>query len=163
MLPSEPTAEAICLRFRHLVPHEPRKPATVQRIVHLVRSVLPVADAKAEGLGVKGQRVRVMERKPAREGDPMELTSVVTNWHAQEQRLVWTVDAPYAGTYRVSLWLACPEPYAGSTYALRGDLDALQAEVEPTASFEDYAWQRAGVIELPRGLSHLTLAPVAMP
>jgi alpha-L-fucosidase len=163
MLPSGPTVEAIALRFRQLAPRQPDKPVTSQRIVHLGRTVLPVTDAEAQGLGVKGQRLRVVEREPARRTDRAEPTRVITNWHAPEQKLVWSVDAPYAGTYRVSLWLACPEPYAGSTYALCGDLDALQAEVQPTPSFEDYAWQRAGVIELPRGPSRLTLAPVAMP
>ena len=120
------------------------------------RTLLGVDRAKKIGMGLKGSRLTVAKRK----GTPEQ---VVANWNTLEQQLVWTVDAPSAGTYRVRLQVACPKPFDGSTFVVKGPQDALTGTVQATRSHADFRWISVGKMRLPEGISRVTLHPTEMP
>jgi len=161
MLPPDPSVSVIRLRFSEIPKVvSTRRQADQVPVVQLAergRTALGVADAKVEGLGLKGSRLKVTQMpsgKPER---------VVTNWNAPEQRLTWTVGSPSARAYEGRILLACPTPFEGSAFVVKGTIDSIAGTVEATRSYSDYQWLTVGRIRLPKGVSRLTLYPIEMP
>jgi alpha-L-fucosidase len=160
-LPPTPMVAVVCLEFAQAPDPAPREPPVdphpVVRIASQGATVLSVADARASGLGVKGQRLHIIARRPPGPG------AAIVDWQALEQQVGWSIEVDREGTYRVQVQLACPAPYHGSNFVVEGPVYGLTGTVAPTASFEDYDWQELGAISIPEGRSTLALRPTRMP
>jgi alpha-L-fucosidase len=160
-IPPTPTASVVHLEFAQapgLPPREP--PVDSQPVVHIAlerATVLSVADARASGLGVKGQRLHITARRP-----PGPRAAIV-DWQALEQQVGWSIEVEREGIYQVQVQLACPAPYHGANFVVEGPVNGLTGTVAPTASFEGYDWQELGTLSIPEGRSTLTLRPTRMP
>lgn len=79
-------------------------------------------------------------------------------WRTQGDYAEWAVELAAAGRYRVELVRACAPDQAGGAFELRGSEGSplLTATVDATASWQAYASQDIGVLELPAGRSRLS-------
>ncbi len=157
MSPPDPVLNVLRLRFTRAPKIVGKsRPEDRAETIHLSEkgfTRLPVQDARAEGRGVKGGRLKITQEGPE---------TAVTNWFAPEQRLTWSVDAPEAGDYRLRIRLACPKPHDGATFVVKGRIGSASGTVEATRSYEDYRWLDVGSIRLPKGGSRLSLSPKEM-
>ncbi len=157
MSPPDPDLNVIRLRFRRapkIVGGRTRaEKAETIHVNEKSRTRLSVQDAKPEGRGVKGSRLKVTKEGPE---------TAVTNWFAPEHRLTWSVVAPRAGNFRLRIRLACPKPYDGATFVVKGRIGSVEGTVKATRSYEDYRWLDVGPIRLPKGKSSLSLSPKEM-
>ena len=160
-VPPSPMVSVVHLEFAQAPPLATRErrvdPKPIVQIDSSGATVLSVAEARASGLGVKGHRLHVAARQPPGSG------SAIVDWQALEQQVTWSIEAIHEGIYRAEVQLACPAPYHGSSFVVEGQVDELTGAVAPTPSFEDYNWQKLGVIRIPEGRSALTLRPTHMP
>lgn len=84
-------------------------------------------------------------------------------WSSAEDFVVWTVDVPAAGRYRVSIHWACDPQAAGHRLVVDGGVKPLIHRVEATANWDDYRTAEIGEIELQGGLQRVTFKPAARP
>ena len=122
-IPPTPLVAVVCLEFAQVPDPAPREPPVdphpVVRIASEGATLLSVADARASGLGVKGQRLHVTTRQPPGPG------AAIVDWQALEQQVGWSIEVDREGTYRVQVQLACPAPYHGSNFVVKGPVDSL--------------------------------------
>ena len=157
MSPPDPDLNVIRLRFRRapkIVGGKTRaEKAETIHVNEKSRTRLSVHDAKPGGRGVKGSRLKV-----TKEGPEM----AVTNWFAPEHRLTWSIEAPRARNFRLRIRLACPKPYDGAIFVVKGRIGSVESTVKATRSYKDYRWFDVGPIRLPKGKSSLSLSPKEM-
>ena len=84
-------------------------------------------------------------------------------WTSAEDSVVWTVDVPARGDYRVELEWACDSPAAGHRLMIQGGQSPLVHQVAATAGWDDYQSKSIGTIELDSGPRRLTIRPVGRP
>lgn len=78
-------------------------------------------------------------------------------WEREGDYAVWEVNVPTAGTYRIQLEYACDDDSAGAGFAvLVGDQKAI-GQTSSTGSWDRYSEFNAGSIELPAGLTDVTV------
>jgi putative membrane-bound dehydrogenase-like protein len=84
-------------------------------------------------------------------------------WSSAEDSVVWTVDVPARGDYRVELEWACDAAAAGHRLMIQGGQSPLVHQVAATAGWDDYQAKSIGTIELESGPRRLTIRPVGRP
>jgi putative heme-binding domain-containing protein len=77
-------------------------------------------------------------------------------WHSEDDRAVWTVDAPHAGKYTVTVEYACPDDGAGNKYQLEAGGRKITGIVAGTGGWHSYKKIKAGEIELVAGKQQVT-------
>jgi putative membrane-bound dehydrogenase-like protein len=77
-------------------------------------------------------------------------------WRSEDDRAVWTVDAPGAGKYTVTLEYACPDDGAGNKYQLEAGGRKVTGIVAGTGGWHSYKKINAGDIELAAGKQQVT-------
>ncbi len=77
-------------------------------------------------------------------------------WESGEDRAVWSIDLPAAGSYTVDLEYACDRATAGNTFLLTAGGQELTGEIAATGSWDDYRAVRLGRLDLPAGTQTLT-------
>ena len=76
-------------------------------------------------------------------------------WGSADDRAVWTLEVPKAGTYEVWLDWACPRGESGKAVLLEVGGEALTIRVEATANWEDYKQAKVGELKLAAGEQRL--------
>ncbi len=77
-------------------------------------------------------------------------------WASSQDRAVWTVDVPRAGTYLVTIDYACDDAVQGNRYVVVAGDQTVGGVVAGTGSWDRYRRAAAGRIELPQGSVELT-------
>jgi len=159
--PVEASVNVIRLRFGSAPRLRVQRPARATRKTVALRAGalnrLRAADAQLHGYGVKGHRLHL--RTP----EAGATAPCISGWGALEQFATWSVHSPAKRRYRVSVRLACPDPYAGSRYAVESAGGRVEGEVKATRSFDDFRLQSLGTLALPRGASKVTLKALHLP
>lgn len=78
-------------------------------------------------------------------------------WIHADDRAVWEVDIPRAGSYQISLEYACPEEPAGNGCIISIAGERLQTKVESTGSWDRYESRPAGQLRLAPGRTELVV------
>jgi alpha-L-fucosidase len=125
-------------------------------------SFLSAAEAQLHGFGVKGTRLR-LRTSMLEGGAHREARPCISGWSALEQFATWKVSSPRRQQYRVAIRLSCPEPYAGSKFAIEVRGSRLLGHVRTTRSFDDFDTQPIGTITLPKGTSAVSLKATYLP
>jgi putative heme-binding domain-containing protein len=78
-------------------------------------------------------------------------------WGSADDRAVWTINVPKAGTYEVVLDWACPRGEAGKAMIMEVGTESLTSRIEATANWEDYKQAKIGELKLVAGEQRLTV------
>lgn len=78
-------------------------------------------------------------------------------WGSPEDRIVWDVRVPRAGSYLVTLDYACADETAGNRVIVEVAGTSTSGTVQGTGGWESYSNQQLGVLELPAGNHELTV------
>src|SRR5690606_7867506 len=78
-------------------------------------------------------------------------------WGSPEDRIVWDVRVPRAGSYLVTLDYACADETAGNRVIVEVAGTSTSGTVQGTGGWESYSNQQLGVLELPAGDHELTV------
>ena len=78
-------------------------------------------------------------------------------WSSADDRAVWTLNVPKAGTYGVNFDYACDNTTADNPFVISAAGQTVRGVVSGTGGWENYRWKGVGEIELPAGEVELTL------
>lgn len=78
-------------------------------------------------------------------------------WTAEEDKAQWTVQTPAAGIYTVTMEWSCDDSSAGNKWRVEANEAELSGTVESSGGWEAYRTKEIGRIELPEGLSQVTI------
>jgi len=120
---------------------------------------LSASDATCAGFGTKGTQIVVRTLREATVRLVREAETYLTNWSKPEQRAFWWIECPRPMRCQVAVEMACPAPYAGSTFTVRVGGQTLRGTVPATRDERHFRRVRLGVISLPAGVHRLCLAP----
>jgi len=157
--PPDPAVNVIELLFEReavLSPRERQAPA----VVHFLGSspiVLPADAARRSGFGPKGSSLQVAHLRGSA-ADRSAGTALV-RWSSTEQKAAWIVESDKSRRCEVTVEMACPAPYNGSTFSVRIAGQTLRATVPPTRDDRTFRTVPLGTARIPRGRSTLVLAP----
>lgn len=84
-------------------------------------------------------------------------------WSSADDVVVWTINVPKPGKYRVDCTYACDPSAAGNRLVLDAAGKSLTHRVEQTQNWDDYQVRSLGELELPAGEVRLTLKPASRP
>lgn len=80
-------------------------------------------------------------------------------WSSSQDFAAWTIDAPVAGVYQVTIDYACDNSAAGDRWIIQVGSQSIGGQVEGTGSWDNYRGKVVGVLELPAGPSELVMRP----
>jgi putative membrane-bound dehydrogenase-like protein len=78
-------------------------------------------------------------------------------WASANDRAVWTVEIPRAGSYEVWLDHACDTGDAGNRFVIEADELLLEGKVASTGSWDTYQRRKVGTVKLPAGRLRMTV------
>ena len=78
-------------------------------------------------------------------------------WSSPEDHVVWTVEAPQAGAYRLWIHYACANDSAGNTLVIRSGECASLHKIGGTGSWENYHALEIGELKLNAGVNEIIL------
>lgn len=111
---------------------------------------LPAGDATLQGVNLQLEAY----------GGVLSLGS----WTDAKDTAAWTVEAPKAGQYRVSLVVACQPDSAGSTYRVEAGESRVRGTVEATTGWADFRTVTLdGTLSLPAGRSTVRIIAESKP
>lgn len=184
-LPTRPPqleANVIRLTFRQ-IPAAPAPEKSAPPVVPVKAdgaAFLPPECAVRTGRRRKGHLIRIRQEiagYPADTPMPWQKTQkVFVDWERAEQKVTWLVHCPASGRYAIYLDARCPKHLAGSGYAVQAGRRVLHGVIRATPLIRDprkrpaYSWsvshqfrrQHAGVMQLPKGISAISLHPTSM-
>ena len=79
------------------------------------------------------------------------------SWTTMEDHAIWDIEAPRAGTYRLSVSYACGNAMAGNRFLLSVAGQTLGGTVDGSGGRDDYRSKSVGTVQLPTGRSELLL------
>jgi alpha-L-fucosidase len=152
-MPPHPAANVIELvfdddRILHRLP--PPGPPAIHRLTSK-GVVLPAETAMRRGFGPKGSVTQLRELPDG--------STCIDRWTSTEQQASWQIECDRSIRCRIAVEMACPKPYAGSTFTVRIADHTLCGAVPETSGGNDFALVQVGTLELPAGKSRLTLKP----
>ena len=78
-------------------------------------------------------------------------------WKSADDRAIWTLNVPQAGTFDVNLDYSCPAKLAGNRFEVSAAGNKVSGEIASTGSWDKYASRGIGQLELPAGEVEVTL------
>ena len=73
--------------------------------------------------------------------------------------MCWRVSLPQSGRYRVFITLAADAVSAGNQYTVTSSQGSVIGTVQDTGSYNDFAEQEVGLLELAAGESRIVVQP----
>jgi putative heme-binding domain-containing protein len=80
-------------------------------------------------------------------------------WTSDEDKVQWTVQAPTAGEYAISMEWSCDDGSAGNRWQIDVNGEKLRGAVKSSGGWETYRNENVGAVNLPEGLSQITVRP----
>ncbi len=80
-------------------------------------------------------------------------------WHGETDRVLWKLELPRSGDFRVELEYACPDDCAGQAFRLETAEGELNATVASTGSWSEYRRVTLGTIHLNAGRQRILVRP----
>jgi hypothetical protein len=78
-------------------------------------------------------------------------------WSSDEDKAQWIIQTPLSGMYTVSMEWSCDDRSAGNKWQLQANDATLTGTVESSGGWETYRNEKVGTIDLPEGLSTVTI------
>ncbi len=122
---------------------------------------IPPVVEKADSTGV----VKLVSEDVKVHGDTAkyeDANKAIGYWTDQNDFLTWTILPKAAGTYNVTLELACAPDSGGGKYRISIGSSTLEGTVAPTGSWGRFVKVDAGTITLRDGQSELKISPISL-
>jgi len=116
-------------------------------------------EATLKGFGFKGSVLRTQTLKPAEMEVVRPAETAIGAYWTPEQTAEWRVQCDRAGTFRVAVEMAAPEPFDGTGFVVEAAGQKLAGVVPATAGHCDFVPVELGELRLPHGETVIRLRP----
>ena len=115
--------------------------------------------ATLKGFAFKGNVLRTQVLRPAEMEVKRPAETAIGAYWTPEQTAQWRVQCDRAGTYRVSVEMACPAPFEGTGFVVEAAGQKLSGVVPATGGHNQFALVELGELRLPKGETIIKLRP----